>query len=797
MDPNVRDLSGLGLKFLAPEEAYNDKAAEQRANPRAMSDFKVVIVGGSIGGLTLAKTLELYGIDYVLLEKSPEIGPQLGASVGIQPHASKILDQLGILEQVKSKAHPIYEDRIFGPDGKRLRAPHGINGLYYGLSGYPLMYLDLQQLQLVLYHSIEDQSKIHVNSDVDRIEQLDGFVRVITKSGESFRGDIVVGADGVYSQVREEMWRIADKETGGSHCVPLRNSITCSYKCIFGMSERPQGTPNNATFYTFHDQHSYFCISGPEGKIYWFAFFKNDKTTVDRDIPYYKADDAREQALKHVNEPLFNGLRFGDLITRQSTATMVPVEEFVLDTNFYKRAILIGDSFHKLNPLTGQGAACAIETATLLADHLKEALDEGATPNDDKIYSMFSQILAQQKPRTTKLLEKTKKLQRLHALENSVLRYIQLKLLHRLGPEHLSTLYVTRTTPGRKVKYLPETFRSGAALADEDVVANPSERRPSATKLWMGLMLLIALLGPGAKFTLRAQRASDPNESRVLQTYLIVLSIATNSIFVLESHRPGRWMTILLWSAIPYSMLSTYTFGWTFYAPLYFAIFIALSAVQEFYYPSPRAISPSTAAALPYALLVSYGPLMARALWTLLTKPEGDGISNGWDTNLSHLSFPFLVNGIGDMMMGDPLKISQLQFDFRDMDCLSQFYNVLFLAASAGHVMLISQFIPYITTVPIADLSLSLCAEWVEIGCLTLAVVAWSLFTVWDMQRVNLTQVSLLKAFLGAVVGSVLIGPAAVLTGLWWWRKYPLERGRNKPAQEVEPKPEQKPEVRA
>lgn len=84
-----------------------------------------------------------------------------------------------------------------------------------------MIYLDRQQLLLVLYHSIQDHSKIHVESEVDKIEELDGFVRVVTTNGKSFKGDIVVGADGAYSQVREEMWRIADKETPG-YSDPLR-----------------------------------------------------------------------------------------------------------------------------------------------------------------------------------------------------------------------------------------------------------------------------------------------------------------------------------------------------------------------------------------------------------------------------------------------------------------------------------------------------------------------------------------------------------------------------------------------
>jgi 2-polyprenyl-6-methoxyphenol hydroxylase-like FAD-dependent oxidoreductase len=56
---------------------------------------KVIIVGGSIAGLSLANMLEQFGIEFVVLEAYKEIAPQVGASIAIYPHFARILDQIG------------------------------------------------------------------------------------------------------------------------------------------------------------------------------------------------------------------------------------------------------------------------------------------------------------------------------------------------------------------------------------------------------------------------------------------------------------------------------------------------------------------------------------------------------------------------------------------------------------------------------------------------------------------------------------------------------------------------------
>jgi FAD dependent monooxygenase len=79
--------------------------------------FKVIIVGGSIAGLTLAHCLHRLGIDYIVLERRDEISPQEGASVGIMPNGGRILDQLGLYDQIEELIEPLYSAHMRYPGG--------------------------------------------------------------------------------------------------------------------------------------------------------------------------------------------------------------------------------------------------------------------------------------------------------------------------------------------------------------------------------------------------------------------------------------------------------------------------------------------------------------------------------------------------------------------------------------------------------------------------------------------------------------------------------------------------------
>jgi 2-polyprenyl-6-methoxyphenol hydroxylase-like FAD-dependent oxidoreductase len=86
--------------------------------------FKVVIVGGGIAGLTLANSLERAGIDYILHERRGEIAPQVGASIGLLPNGCRILDQLGVYDEIKSNMTPPKGDVVWADNGRKVTESH-------------------------------------------------------------------------------------------------------------------------------------------------------------------------------------------------------------------------------------------------------------------------------------------------------------------------------------------------------------------------------------------------------------------------------------------------------------------------------------------------------------------------------------------------------------------------------------------------------------------------------------------------------------------------------------------------
>lgn len=79
-------------------------------------------------------------------------------------------------------------------------------------TGYQFNFLDRRELVQALYDNLKDKSKVHISKELLSINQLETGITVTTKDGTIFRGDILVGADGVHSQTRKEVWRIADSE---------------------------------------------------------------------------------------------------------------------------------------------------------------------------------------------------------------------------------------------------------------------------------------------------------------------------------------------------------------------------------------------------------------------------------------------------------------------------------------------------------------------------------------------------------------------------------------------------------
>lgn len=81
------------------------------------SDIRVTIVGGGIGGLTLANCFEKAGINYIILEKSTNIRA-LGSSLGLDGSSLPCMAQLGLLEDFYTASKPVRHFNFYSEDIK-------------------------------------------------------------------------------------------------------------------------------------------------------------------------------------------------------------------------------------------------------------------------------------------------------------------------------------------------------------------------------------------------------------------------------------------------------------------------------------------------------------------------------------------------------------------------------------------------------------------------------------------------------------------------------------------------------
>jgi 2-polyprenyl-6-methoxyphenol hydroxylase-like FAD-dependent oxidoreductase len=79
--------------------------------------FRVIIVGGSIAGLTLSHCLNRAGIDNIVLESRGDLAPKVGGPIGIFPNGARVLDQLGIYSGVLNAMEPCDYVRFGFEDG--------------------------------------------------------------------------------------------------------------------------------------------------------------------------------------------------------------------------------------------------------------------------------------------------------------------------------------------------------------------------------------------------------------------------------------------------------------------------------------------------------------------------------------------------------------------------------------------------------------------------------------------------------------------------------------------------------
>ncbi|KAF4820432.1 FAD-dependent monooxygenase atmM [Colletotrichum siamense] len=370
--------------------------------------MRILIVGGSVSGLSLAIMLEKFGIDYLILEAYPTIAPQLGASIGLLPNGLKILDQLGCYERLREIGGDIYyKCSIRSSDGRVLSETKdaSLSESIESMTGYPCVFIDRQMLLQVLYEKIRHKDRVLTGKRVSRVEMTDSGVTVKTQDGSSYAGDILIGADGVRSTIRQEMWRLASEEKQNVFPPDEAQSLKSNTKCIFGISNLPKGW-RGMQHSAFNDGRSYLLVPAPKDRVYWFFFHVMDGTYYGKDIPRFSKEDEKALASKYFDDNISDSITFRDIYEGRQVATLVALEEHVFSRWNYRRILLIGDSAHKLHPITAQGGNGAIETAAALVNTLVSTLKSNPQSLSDKdIESMLAQVQTKRQDNITEVMQ--------------------------------------------------------------------------------------------------------------------------------------------------------------------------------------------------------------------------------------------------------------------------------------------------------------------------------------------------------------------------------------------------------
>ncbi|KAF5865068.1 hypothetical protein ETB97_005309 [Aspergillus alliaceus] len=448
--------------------------------------FKVLIIGASIEGLTLAHCLHRAGIDYVILEKRKEHAPTRDEPLMIMPNGSRIWDQLGVLDDMKELLEPMHTAymTIPGAGSYEMDFPKVLRERF----GYPPLFLKKRKVLGMLYAALPRNDKVKLNKAIVRIEEGAKCVRVVTWDGYSYEGDLVVGADGVHSKVRAEMSRLSNLP---ELAMDVNKDMMVEYACISGISTRHPDYPEltRGTILTSNDRgRNITCLVGKDGDISWSVCLK-----LDRQYPHDRAPEfsAKEVQKRCESDQLRDTSVWADLIwrnvwDRQKTFGMMAIEEGLRQRWHWRHMVCIGGSMHKIAPHTGQSVSCSIEDAAELTNSLYECL-QGRTkkPSTEEMEKVLAQFTESRVQRITPIYRTAKRALRHFMFASLLDRLIARYYLAKNG--HIVAEWFSNEVAGAiMLDFIPSPERAGPAWSE-------LQSRQNWTLLYVPLVMMVLI----------------------------------------------------------------------------------------------------------------------------------------------------------------------------------------------------------------------------------------------------------------------------------------------------------------
>ncbi|KAL4957974.1 hypothetical protein BDW69DRAFT_155076 [Aspergillus filifer] len=422
--------------------------------------FRVIIVGGSITGLTLAHCLERAGIDYVVLEKHVDIFAEPGISIGLMPNGSRILEQLGIYADVDKLYQPIKKIYQCFPDGFCIETDSPVN--IVKRFGLPFCVIERQLFLDVLFAKFKDKSRIHLGAKVTEVCHTSSEVSVQTADGTTYTGDLVVGADGVHSIVRSEMWRVGNSEPPGFISEKDKAGMAAEFGCVFGVCKAPPGQDRWEHIVRYNQDFCFLFFPATGTDIFFNVIYRLKRKSHYPNIPRFSEAEAIQVCESVADFPVWNGVKFGDLWAQRTRVVLVPLEEYMYKDWHYRRIVCIGDSVSKMTPNLGQGANTAMECAAVLTNRLRTLLADNYPdkPLERSLNDMLEDFNQKQFKRLLSVHGDAQFVTRLEALDGCSLRVFARHVMRYLGDLLVGNLSRI-VAQGSVLDFVPLTVRSG------------------------------------------------------------------------------------------------------------------------------------------------------------------------------------------------------------------------------------------------------------------------------------------------------------------------------------------------
>jgi len=330
-----------------------------------MADQPIVIAGGGIGGFAAALSLARKGRAVTLLEQAPEFG-EVGAGIQIGPNVFKMFEVLGLTEAILDVAVlPEYLVMRDGLSGEEIvRMPVGSKAFRERYT-YPYGVIYRPDLHNALIDACKAEPLVttHTSQTVTGFEDTGDGVRVHTADENVYEGAALIGADGLWSKVRERIVGDGSPRVSGH----------IAYRAVLKTEEVPDhirqdnvvlwaGPRTHLVHYPLHRGEIYNLV----------AVFHSDRYEEGWDS--YGDPDELHKRFAGEHEDVLTMLGKIESWRMWVLCDRDPVKDWSKG-----RATLLGDAAHPMLQYLAQGACMAIEDGVCLATRVEANGDDFET----------------------------------------------------------------------------------------------------------------------------------------------------------------------------------------------------------------------------------------------------------------------------------------------------------------------------------------------------------------------------------------------------------------------------------